>query len=134
MSDIKRLTEIYLCDKLAAATGGRFFPFSGFGLNEENLEPPFTVVAISEAEKRFAQANIWHMTGTIQVITHADEATSEEHSEMVGVIYDALNNINIEKSDAFIFHGLNITNTRSSQDEGRQAHADIIDFACGATG
>ena len=138
VSDIKRKTEIFICDFLSNAISTHsFVPFTG-GSNSQDageMEPPFTVVVISEAERTHAQAGTWIVRGTVQVITIASESTSAAHSTLVRNIYQALGNIRSDATDPlFSMHGLDISKMTSAQDGESHAHADVISFTAGVGG
>lgn len=135
--DIKRKTELYIVAQLALALPNEVFvPFTGGSenLGAVELEPPFTVVAVRDAQKTMATEGTWFCIGNVQVITHFSEATSQQHSELARSIYKALDNITIQADPAFSFHGIDIAGMAYAFDEDESAHADIINFTCGVGG
>ncbi len=141
--EIKRQTELFLCAQLAAACPGLVFvPSKGFDEVKE-LEPPFTVLAMGDASKTMATEMTWQMKGTAQIITHLGDTRAGDHALLVRQILAALATIPsvgghaeaaaVEAAGDFIFHGLDITGTRESQDNALKAHADIVDFTCGVS-
>lgn len=144
--EIKRRTENYICQKLTiavsgiggAAPGHRFYPFNGGSetqLPADSLEPPFTVVEISEAEKQFSQESTWLAKGTIQVIHHIAEATGQDHARIVKAIYDAIIALQptIPGSD-FSFHGIDVGTVTNGEDTENSVYADVIGIVCGVGG
>jgi hypothetical protein len=136
MSDIKRALELFLCAQLTAQVPGhKFCPYSGFGDNSESLEPPFSVVAAVGAEKTVSYEGTYVTNASLQIINHADEATSEDHAALVKSVLIALGRISpSQASPTFVFHGLDITSTRHTTDKDNSVHADIIEFVCGVSG
>lgn len=138
IKDIKRHTEIYICERLREqVTGHLFVPFTGGGDTEDAavMEPPFTVVVVTEAESMFCQESTWKVEGTVQVITNSGEATSAEHSTLVRSIYKALGTIVPNSADPlFSLHGLNIMKMRSADDDALSVHSDIFEFVAGVGG
>jgi len=133
--DIKRTTETYLCARLTELVPGHtFYPFSGLA-SGQNIEPPFTVISISEAERAMSTEGTWIAQGTAQVVSHSAEATSDAHSANSREVYAALGNLPPEPmAGAFTFHGLDITGTTTKQDSESEAFADVINFAIGVGG
>ena len=138
ITDIKRATEIYICDKLAAELPThRCVPFTGGSntLDADLVEPPFTVVIISEAQRTHSTEGTWFLRGTVQVITHAADVGSAEHSTLVRNVYKAFGAIEPDWSNPlFSLHGIDIDKMRSAEDSESQAHSDIIDFTAGVGG
>src|SRR6188768_1659560 len=96
IKDIKRHTEIYICDRLREQIADHMFvPFTGGSDTEDAavMEPPFTVVAVTEAESMYGTESTWKIEGTVQVITNSGEATSSAHSTLVRNVYKALGGI-----------------------------------------
>ena len=93
---IKRMAERHLCARLTGLVPGMLFlSMSGGGENEDavDIEPPFTVITVNEAEKRLTQHGVWKIQGSAQLVTHMQEATPTFHSELARVIYSALANL-----------------------------------------
>lgn len=136
--EIKRATELFICSKLAALLPAtNFQPFTGGTISDDaqELEPPFAVVAVSAAAKVLGTEGTWQCQGTVQVITMQSEATSEAHAELVRTIYAALADLAPDDTDPnFSFHGIDIGQMRSTQDQTLRAHADVIDFTAGVGG
>lgn len=139
IADIKRATEVYICEKLSQTVipPHTFVPFTGGSefADAAQLEPPFTIVAIDDAQRTHAQDATWICKGTVQIITHANESTSRQHAELVRSIYVAVAAIDTDASDPlFSFHGLDIDKMRSAQDSEENMHADVIDIVVGVGG
>lgn len=135
MSDIKRKTEIYLVTVMKAAIPTLdWFPMTGFDTNSEELEPPLGVVSVSGAIKEYDQIEVYTLTGTVQVITHSQDTTSEDHAKLVRAAYEAIVQTPVVSQCDFILHGLSVTGQRYSLDTVTEARADLIDFTCGASG
>jgi hypothetical protein len=138
MSDIKRVTELHIISKLSAAVSGHpFYPFFGGTAfaNKDEVEPPLSVVAIVDAEKVMQHEGTWLLTGSVQVITHVADISSQAHATLSRSIYGALDSIPAEVVNAaYSFHGIHITGMSSTTDSESQCHADIIKFVCGAGG
>ena len=136
--DIKRQTELYLCRKLMAALPGRtFVPFSGGDETHDSfdIEPPFGVIAVTEAEKTCPTESTWQVSGTAQWVTHITEATSPEHSQQVREMYSALGSLPPDSSDsAFSFHGIDVDHVDMTEDDKSRARAGIVKFAAGVGG
>lgn len=135
--DIKRATELYIVDKLTLAIPGHLFvPFTGGSrtTGAVEIEPPFTVVSVSDATKVMATEGTWLCIGKAQVITARVEATSEEHSELARQVYAALSNIPPAAGAEFSFHGIDVADMTPADDEAAQAHADVISFTAGVGG
>jgi hypothetical protein len=138
MSDIKRRTELHIVNKLSAAVSGHsFHPFFGGTAfaDKDEVEPPLSVVAIVDAEKLTQHEGTWLLTGSVQVITHVADASSQTHATLSRSVYAALDDIPAEVVDSsFSFHGIHITGMASTTDSESQCHADIIKFVCGVGG
>ena len=138
MISIQRKLELFLVTKLAAAVSGHsFYPYHGGTAfaNMTEIEPPFSVVAVVDAEKTMQQEGTWLCTGTLQILAHAAETNSQAHAALSGQIYGALDEIAAEIQDAgFSFHGLDITGMSSSTDSESACYADIIKFVAGVGG
>lgn len=135
--DIKRATELYIVDQLSLAVPGHVFvPFTGGSrtTGAVEIEPPFTVVSVSDANKVMATEGTWFCIGKAQVITARVEASSEEHAELARQVYAALSNIQPFISADFAFHGIDIDDMTTADDEASQAHADVISFTAGVGG
>lgn len=132
--EIRHRCELHICSKLGIAVPGhRFLPLTGFGLSdsERNLEPPFSVVSITEAIKTHDQYSNFFCTGSVQVVNHANEVGSDQHSQSVEGVYRALSRLSDDESDpTFTFSGISIEKTRSAEDSEHAAHVDAIDFKC----
>lgn len=135
--DIKRRTELYIVDKLKIAIPTHdFVPFTGGSQTTDaiDIEPPFTVVSITDATRTMATEGTWICVGTLQVVTHRAETTSEAHSELTRSIYAALAAIPSYADASFSFHGIDIADMTSADDDASQAHADIVSFTAGVGG
>lgn len=136
--DIKRYTEMYLVDKLTAALPGNLFvPFTGGSrtTGAVDIEPPVTVISISNATKSMATEGTWICAGKAQVITHRAESTPEEHAELARQVYVVLAGLPPEIiSGEFTFHGIDIEDSTPTDDDAGQAHADVISFTAGVGG
>jgi hypothetical protein len=149
-AEAKRKAELFLCARLTTAvTGQVFIPWKGGSdiTDETEMEPPFTIVGISNAEDRFRHPGLatYLCTGNLQIISHSAEATTREHAAVVKLIHDALKDITALAEDAdftlegtdiatgFCFNGLDITAMRTAEDEENQVWADIIDFTMGVS-
>ena len=137
-AEIQRTTELFIVGKLTAAVAGHsFYPFTGGTVSTDaaEIEPPFTVVSIDTAEKTHQQEGTWICTGTLQIITHSADSSSQAHALLVRTIYAALDDIVAEAPDAaFSFHGLDVTNITAATDPSGNAHANIVKFTCGVGG
>lgn len=137
MIDIKRRTELYIVDKLQAAIPAeKFVPYTGGSLttDAEDIEPPFSVVAVIDATRTMATESTWICEGSVQVITHRKEATATQHSTLARAVYAALSNIPSYADSEYSFHGIDIVGMTPAEDEDAQAHADVIRFTAGAGG
>lgn len=135
--EIKRQVELFLVDRLKAALPlQEFVPFSGGDLlsGPEEIEPPFTVIAITEAEKTMATEGTWLCRGTAQVITHHTEVTAQKQAEMAREVYKALDNIGAYSNGPLSIHGIDISSMTSATDDQLGVHADVISFTLGAGG
>jgi|694.fasta_scaffold00471_85 hypothetical protein len=136
-ADINRACEVHLCDRMRLALPDiTFLPFTGFGLNEEPIEPPYVVILMGTAEKTLVQESTFLIPGTAQIISHIDETESEDHAQMVRDVYKVLGALSSTRESDFIFHGIDITNLSNSDYEGKgdSAHADVIHFTVGVSG
>jgi len=134
MNDPKRATEIFLCEKLSAAVPGhQFVPFHGGGTNIDpsEMEPPFTVVMLDDAERTHATEGTWICNGNIQTITHSKETSIQAHSELSRAVYAALASIPSSYTSDFAFHGIDISKVSTSEEESLQCRANIVGFTCG---
>jgi hypothetical protein len=135
--DIKRKTELYIVTKLLIALPSlQIVPFTGgsASMGAVELEPPFTIVAVRDAQKAMSTEGTWYCTGNVQVITHSSETPSEQHSELARQIYAALDNIPTQADPDFSLHGLDIQGMAYAFDDTESAHADIISFTAGVGG
>lgn len=132
--DIKRRTELHICNRLTALVAGdrKILPMTGFGTNadERTLEPPFIVVSINNAEKTHDQYSIYSCDGVVQIVTHADEVGSEEHAMLVRAVTDGLNRVGTSEQTGFTFSGLSITGTDTADEGSHQCHLDKLAFKC----
>jgi len=131
--------ERHICDKLAfAIPGQKFFSMYGGGVNddaeEEDLEPPFTVVMVNEAKKVLEGQGLWELQGCVQVVSHMNEGVPSIHTEYARVVYHALSSLTPDRTDRMIMHGLDISQSRHSEDEGEQARIEAFDFTAGVSG
>lgn len=134
MIDVKRAIELALCSSMSPLVPGHsFFPFQGFGLNQTNLEPPFTVVTIHSAEKTIHDEQTYFCEGAIQVVTHAGEVESEGHSSLARSILNAIACLGQQVRENVIIHGMDVSEQRSADDQDHAAHVDTITFTAGAT-
>lgn len=134
--EIKRRAELYLCGRLATAVPAHaFIPYKGGGYEtaESEIEPPFTIVGINEADKVHPLQPVFQCQGSLQIVSHSAEATSVQHAALVRSIYEALEAIVTGQRDDvdFTFHGIDITSTESASDEENEVWADIIRFNTG---
>lgn len=144
MDEIKRLFERYLCKKLSyEITGHKFLSMNGGNeeggdeladAESEDLEPPFTVVSVNEAQKMMAQFGHWRVQGTVQLVTHIDEMTPVVHSKFARLIYHVLVNLQPEVVDGLAFHGIDVTDSRSVDTSEQSARVDVIEFTAGIGG
>jgi hypothetical protein len=139
--EIKRQTELFLCLALKRALPAyTFVPSEGGGLTADSteLEPPFVVLAMGNAQKVMAQEGTWRMAGTAQVITHIGDTRVTDHARLVRAVYAALESLSPGADGPhlpnFAFHGIDVAGLREATDEASKAHADIIDFTCGVGG
>lgn len=139
--EIKRQTELFLCRRLKLVLPDYVFVPSGGGgetTDSFEIEPPFIVLAMGDAEKTLAQEGTWLMRGTAQVITHIADTRAGDHALLVRAVYAELEAIAPVSTDpdfpGFSFHGIDVSGIREAQDEASKAHADIIDFSCGCGG
>lgn len=137
--EIKRMVERHVCDKLSfSVPGQRFLSMYGGGetddAEEADLEPPFTVVIVNEAKKVLEGMGVWEVQGCVQVCSHMNEWTPSEHSEYARTVYHALAAIVPDRTDRMIMHGLDISQSRHSEDEGEQARIEAFDFTAGVSG
>ena len=72
--------------------------------------------------------------GSVQVVAHQAEATSEEHAGMVRDIYEAIVNLPAEETVDFTFSGIDVVKIRPATDSDNQAYVDTIDFTAGVVG
>ena len=135
MGDVKRLTELFLVKRLVAAVPTMpFYPMTGFGKDNPELDPPFVVVAVDDPAKMFSTQETYQGSGTIQIITHSQDTTAEDHSAIVKAVYDAFVQIQPGTDTDYIFHGQDISGMRYADHPESQCHVDQIDFSWGATG
>lgn len=137
MTDIKRRTELHIVHQLKLAIPDHnFVPFTGGDENTDatEIEPPFTVVSVSDASKVMATESTWICTGVVQVITNHVETKSGEQSDLARRIYKALDNIPSYSDPEFSLHGIDIQDMTAADDKDAQAHADVISFAAGVGG
>ena len=136
-ADINRTCEVHLCDRLRLVLPDiTFLPFTGFGLNDEAIEPPYVVILVGSAEKTLVQESTFLIQGTAQIISHIDDTESEDHAQMVRDVYRALGNLSASQASDFVFHGIDITSLSDSEYTGKgdSVHADIIKFTVGVSG
>jgi hypothetical protein len=136
-ADIKRDTELYLMHALQAALPNyKIYPMHGG--DEETpaaeIEPPFVVVAVGDANKRVQRSDVYMAVGTVQVISMIQDSTSQDYATMVSNVHHALVNIPPGATDEFRLHGIDIRDHRSATDETQHAYADLIDFQAGVSG
>lgn len=137
-ADIKHTTEIFIAQNLKLAVPEHnFVSFTGGSAieNAEELEPPFTVVAITTADRTMRTEGTWKCTGTVQIITHSGDQTTPTHAILVRRIYAALTDLERDVTGStFSFHGIDVGAMRSNQDDDLKAHADICDISVGVGG
>ena len=138
ITDIRRATELHICERLMTALPGmKFVPFSGGdrGHDSFDIEPPFGVVAITEAEKTCPTESTWQVSGSCQWVTHITEATSPEHSAQFQQIYKTLGALTPRSTDPlFSFHGIDVDHAEMTEDDKSRARAGVIRFAAGVGG
>ena len=134
---IGRRLELFLCTKLIAAVpGSQILPFSGgdSASDATEVEPPLGVIAAIETEKTHGQENTWIIKGSLQWITHMDEATPQEHETAVRILVANLQEIAGVQETYFTFHGLDIGDEKMSQSEDGSHRASIVSFTAGVSG
>ena len=86
--------RLFLCLALKRALPAHtFVPSEGGGLAADSteLEPPFVVLAMGNAQKMLAQEGTWRMAGTAQVITHIGD--TRVTARLVRAVYAALESL-----------------------------------------
>jgi len=137
MIDIKRRTELHIVNRLKAAVPDHnFVPYTGGSESTDasDIEPPFTVVSILDANRTMATEGTWICDGTVQVISHRKEMTSTAHSTLTRSIYSTLSNLPPYIDGEFAFHGIDVVDMGTAEDDESQAHADVIRFTAGVGG
>lgn len=135
--DIKRQVELFVVSRLSIALPDqKFYPFTGGdAINDASeIEPPFTIVAITDAERTMATEGTWLCRGQIQVVTHHAEASAQAQAVMAREVYKALDNIGAYTDGNLSIHGIDIEGMRSTSEETLSVRADIISFTVGAGG
>jgi hypothetical protein len=136
-NEVKRKGELLLCMALhSIVPEHRFVPYKGGTQNseEEEMEPPFTIVNIENAEKNHPFLKVYQCSGAVQVISHSAESSSVVHAELVKRVSDALISLQPHNGCDCVFHGLDVSSTRSAVDSESECWADIIEFTAGFTG
>ena len=132
-----RRLETFLCEKLRVLVPGhQILPFSGGDSKGDafEVEPPLCVIAVTKGEKTHQQENTWICEGSLQWITHMDEATPQEHEAAVRILVANLQTIAGVQETYFTFHGLDIGDEKMSQSEDGSHRASIVSFTAGCSG
>ncbi len=146
MNEVKRKAELFVCAILSAALPGhRFLPAKGGsepdGQNDTagksvEVEVPFTVVAVLEAEDMIPGENTWLLTMAATYVTHIDDTVPAEHSKAVRAIQDVLRELprGYYGAQQMIIHGADVQSITEVEDEKKKSHGDVITFAVGCSG
>lgn len=137
--DIKRTSELYFCDRLRTSiTDVLVIPLNGGDQDFDaiDVEPPFIVISVNEAEKMFDQESTWLIKGIAQVISHSGETSIPDHAELSRTVYAQLGALapSANLPPNFAFHGISIDRVRNSVDEESACRAEIIEFTAGVGG
>ena len=112
-----------------------FVPYTGLTEDDEDLEPPYTVVYVATAEDMMmTDEQTFYCEGNIQLITQRTEVAPEAHATLANSIYAAAKGITkFTAGTTFVLHGFDTSSMRSAESAALGVHSDIIDFTAGAT-